>query len=115
MRPGALLKNPLILFIHLGEIPHVDQKHRHLDDFLERGARGGEDRGQVREAEGGVVGHGARGKSAVGEGGELAGDVEGGGGEDGLGLLGGGISLGVGFFGRAGLERGRRKIAGDVK
>lgn len=77
---------PLILLIHPPKIPHVRQKHRHLDHLLQRRPGRRQDRRQVPDAEGGLVGDAAGGEGAVGQGGQLAGYVDGGGGEDGLGL-----------------------------
>lgn len=76
----------LIFAIHLGEILHVGEEDGGFDDAADVGARGGEDGFEVGDAEGGFVGYGAGGEVAGGEGGELARDVEGGGGEEGLGL-----------------------------
>ena len=78
---------PLILPVHLREIPHVRQEHRHLDHFPQRRPRRGEDGGEVGDAEGGLVGDAAGGEGARGEGGQLAGEVDGAWGADCLGLL----------------------------
>ena len=79
----------LILGIHLREIPHVRQEDRHLDHFGQRGAGRLQDRGQVGDAEGrlGPDAAAAGGQGPVGQGGQLAGYVDGVRGADGLGLL----------------------------
>lgn len=76
----------LVLGIHLPEIRHVRQKHRHLDHFAQRRPGRLQDGGQVRDAEGGLGTDAAGGQGPVGQGGQLAGYVDGVRGADGLGL-----------------------------
>ena len=72
--------------IHLREILHVRQKDRHLDHLAQVAAGFFEDLVHVLDAEGGFVGDRAGGQGAVGQGGELAGDVDCVRGADGLGV-----------------------------
>ena len=60
---------PLVLGIHLPEIPHVRQEDRHLDHFPQRRPGRLQDGGQVRDAESGLEPDAAGWQGPVGQGG----------------------------------------------
>ena len=85
--PRRPVRKPLlVLFVHLGEIGHIDQKHIDLDDPVEAGPGGREHGGEVGDAAAGFVGDGAGDEGAGGVGGDLARAVDCCWGADGLGL-----------------------------